>query len=194
MDRPVSIHDGTLVWIGEHWINALRPEGAAAPSAWVSLFHTDYSREGEGNVAQVLISGGSRVSFVAADNLELARYLNHEFLSRSSVRDPDAPIVSARFRREGDVRREPAWVIETDAHRIVARWRVTGPPVIAEGSFRTGTEHFTVLFFTDEASVELDGKRIEGKPYSRDIWKPTLGGDRSSCVFALAETLIQLPS
>jgi hypothetical protein len=28
----------------------------------------------------------------------------------------------------------------------------------------------------------------------RDIWKPTIGGERSSCVFALAETLIELAS
>jgi len=49
------------------------------------------------------------------------------------------------------------------------------------------------LFFTSEASVDLDGRRIEGKPSMRDIWKPTIGGERSSCVFALAETQVELP-
>lgn len=193
MDRPVTLHHGKLEWIGEHWISAIRPEGATTPSAWVSLFHTDYSPAGEGNAAHIMIGDDPRVSFVATDNHTLGEFLDREFFSRSSHRDPAARIVGARFRREGAIRRDPAWVIETDQHRVVARWVVTEPPVIADGTFRSGTEHFTVLFFTDEASVELDGHRIAGKPYPRDIWKPTLGGERSSCVFALAETLIQLP-
>jgi hypothetical protein len=188
-DRPVKIHAGNLLWLGEHWINALRPEA----SAIVSLFHTRYSPAGEGNGALVRIGGEGGFHAVCTDQPELGRFLTERFFRRVDYFQADLPTVPARFRREGDVRRDPAWVIETDRHRIVARWKVAEPPVIADGTFRSGTEHFTVLFFTDEASVELDGKRVEGRPYPRDIWKPSVGGERSSCVFALAETLIELP-
>ena len=32
MDQPVKLHGGKLIWVGEHWINAIRPEGAQPPS------------------------------------------------------------------------------------------------------------------------------------------------------------------
>lgn len=194
-NRPITIHGGRLLWLGEHWINALRPDSAEQPTAWVSLFHTRWSAAGEGNVAQILIDdGGTKFSAICADSRELADYAQREFFARSSVRDPGAPIVKATFQREGEMQREPGWLIEAGGHRIVARWTITEPPVIADGTFKPGTEHFTALFFTDEATVELDGKRIDGKPYRRDIWKPTIGGERSSCVIALAEPLIGLPT
>jgi hypothetical protein len=94
--------------------------------------------------------------------------------------------------REGDVRHAPSWVIQTDRHRLVTTWSEVQPPVIAEGSFREGTEHFTLLFFTDAASVRLDGRDLPGRPYPRDVWKKSIGGDRSSCVFALAETFMEV--
>ena len=56
------------------------------------------------------------------------------------------------------------------------------------------TEHFTLLFFTDAASVQRDGQSIEGQPYLHDIWKPSIGGERSSCVIALAEILLEFQS
>ena len=191
--KPVQIHSGRLLWSGEHWINALQPQGAETPSAWVSLFHTRYSPAGEGNTAQIIIRAQKQLSLVCMDDPEVGKFTQENFLVRSSFQDPEAPVVKAHFFREGDIRKDPAWVIETDEHRIVARWRVTEPPVIAHGTFRPGTEHFTVLFFIAEASVEVDGQLIPGKPYFRDIWKPQLPGDRSSCVFALAETLIEFP-
>jgi hypothetical protein len=194
MNRPITLHAGKLLWLGEHWIHAIRPEGATNPSGWVSLFHTRHSPAGEGTVAQIIIAGPPRFSAVCTDSRELADYGQREFFARSTQRDPEAPILDARFRREGDTRRDPAWVIEAGGHRIVARWEITEPPVIADGSFRSGTEHFTVLFFTYRASVEFDGQLVPGVPYPREIWKASIGGERSSCVFALAETLIELPA
>ena len=121
-------------------------------------------------------------------------YRTERIFSRSAFHDPDAMIVAAQFHREGGIRKNPTWVIETDDHVIAARWQVGQPPVIIDGLFAAGSEHFTPLFFTDQASVELDGRPIAGRPFARDLWKPTIGGQRSSCAFALAETLIQLPS
>ena len=194
MDRPVAQHSGKLIWSGEHWINAIRPEGGEEPTAWVSLFHTRYSPAGEGNTAQVMIAGEAGFSIICSDNRELGDWTTEQFLSKGGYYDPAAQIVEASFQRQGDVRRDPAWLIETPEHRVVARWQVTEQPIIADGTFRSGTEHFTLLFFTDEASVEMDGQPINGTPYQRDIWKPSIGGDRSSCVFALAETLVEFSS
>ena len=191
MDRPVTVHDGTLLWSGEHWINAIRPEDAESPTAWLSLFHTRYSSAGEGTTAQIIIAGRNQLSVVCTDNPEVCEFTQRQFFAHSSVIDTNAPVVEARFYRQGDVRRDPQWVIEFNQHRVVGRWHVTDPPVIAEGTFKSGTEHYTSLFFADQAEVELDGQPIEGQPYPRDIWRQSIGGMRSSCVFALAETLVE---
>ena len=37
-------------------------------------------------------------------------------------------------------------------------------------------------------------RQIEGEPYRRDIWQQSIGGERSSCVVALSETFIEVPS
>ena len=194
LDKPVQINPGRLLWSGEHWINGLRTPQGKTPSAWVSLFHTRYSPAGEGNTAQIIIRADRQLSLICVDDPEVGRFTRERFLNRSSVQDPKAPIVQARFSREGDIRKDPAWVIETDRHRIVARWWVTEPPVVAHGTFSPGSEHFTALFFTERASVEVDGQPIPGSPFLRNIWEPHLPGPRSSCVFALAETMIELPA
>jgi hypothetical protein len=189
MNGPVQIHSGRLAWSGEHWINALRRD-ESGPAAWVSLFHTRYSPAGEGNAAQVFIPEKG-IDIICADNPELGAWSVQRFFAKSTHRTPDAPVVAAHFHRKGDIRHDPAWAIEFEGHRLVAHWHVTQEPVIAHGSFSAGTEHFTILYFTDEATIEFDGEPIEGAPYLRDIWQPSIGGMRSSCVIALAETLLE---
>ena len=114
MDRAVSVHSGKLIWSGEHWINAIRQERAEFPNAWVSLFHTRYSPAGEGNAAQVIIRGNPAVNCIAIDDHGVGGFTRETFFARASTFDPQAPIVKARFRREGNVSREPVWIIESD--------------------------------------------------------------------------------
>jgi len=190
MDERPELNTGKLVWSGEHWINAIRPEGDEEPSAWFSLFHTRYSEVGEGNALQLVVPEVG-LEMICADNMRVGQWVKEKFFARSSVRTPDAPVVQAEFSREGATHSHPSWVVEVDSHRVAARWTVTEPPTIAYGPFREGVEFFTILFFTMESTVEVDGRQIEGKPYLRDIWKPTIGGDRSSSVFALSESLIE---
>ncbi len=194
MSISVQVHEGKLAWSGDHWILGIRPEGAEQPSAWVSLFHTRYSPVGEGIAAQIVVPGDRPLSVVCTDRPEVGRFTREQFFSAGSYFDPEAPLVDAQFQRLGDIRKDPAWVIETDGFRIVARWQITQPAVAAAGTFRPGTEHFTLLFFSDAASVQRDGQAIEGQPYLRDIWKPSIGGERSSCVIALAESLLEFQS
>jgi hypothetical protein len=192
----VHLHNGQLVWCGEHWIAGLRCDGEEAPSAWVSLFHTRYSGAGEGNAAQVIIppsDDSDGINVIATDNPEVAEWINARFFANSTVKNPDAPLLPATFTRAGATHRDPSWIIEVAGHRIETTWHVNEAPVIANGSFRAGTEHFTILFFTDQATIYFDRQRVEGQPYMRDIWMPSIGGMRSSCVFALAETFMELP-
>ena len=50
---------------------------------------------------------------------------------------------------------------------------------------------FNVLLFAREAEILANGVRVPGAPYADGRWRPVIGGgDRSSCVVALAETFI----
>ena len=56
---------------------------------------------------------------------------------------------------------------------------------------REGWDVFSCLFFARSAQIMFNGHLIPGEPYPVDSWKPSLGGARSSCVFALSEIFIQ---
>lgn len=198
MTKRDVINPGYLQWSGEHWINYLRLPGDERDSGMVSLYHTRYSPAGEGTTAFVDIRRDGRppLAGVYTDNRETAAFVQGMIAGRGSPFDRELPLVEARIYRQGDIRQDPAWVIETDETRIVSTWLVEAPPVIVEGpapTFGPDRDFFTLLFFTDEATITLDGELVPGRPYVRDIWRPSIGGERSSCVFALAETMIIVP-
>ena len=190
MSHRPEINTGKLVWAGEHWINGIRIEDAEEPSGWFSHYHIRYSEVGEGNALQLVIPEAD-ISCIATDNMEVGEWISDGYFARSSVQPPDAPLVEGSFKREGSTHSNPSWIVETCGHQVVARWNVTEPPVVAYGPFREGIEFFTMLFFTMDSTIELDGSPIEGKPYLRAIWNPSIGGDRSSSVFALSESMIE---
>ena len=196
MSRP-AINRGKLVWSGERWIVRLREAGADADSGLVSLYHTRYSPAGEGTVAFVDISGEPGFSAVCTDSRELAGWVIDTMIEKKfNPFDRDSLILDAEITRAGDIRKDPSWIIRAEHDRIVAAWIPNQPPVIAEGwapYFGEGVDFFTLLFFVDEASIVLNGQPIAGQPYPRDVWSKSIGGDRSSCVFALAETKIEVP-
>ena len=187
--------DGAVHWSGEHWINYLRRSGEAEDSGSFSLYHTRYSDAGEGTVAFVTIPDAG-VDAVYADNSELAEWtIDNMIRGRGNQFDRDMPVVEARLARAGDVRTRPSWTVEADGRRIVSTWTVTEPAVIHWGPTPSGTPNmhiFSLLYFTYETELAVDDEAVEGAPYTRDIWRASIGGDRSSCVFALAETTINL--
>ena len=189
----VNIDQGALIWSGEHWINYLREPAANSNSGMVSLYHTRYSSAGEGHVAFVTVPAEG-LDAVCTDNPELARFLIDTMVrGRGGLFDRDLPTVEARFTRGGATRDSPRWKIDSGAHQLMATWSEIAPPVVAQGTFREGHEHFTILFFAEQAAIRIGDRVLPGAPYRVDIWRPSIGGDRSSCVFALAETLIRLP-
>ena len=187
-----------FVYIQENWFGqvstgpsefAISPRRMSVPGSACSTRDTaPLARETQHKFS---FPGATAINVICTDHPEVGQFTREQFFSAGSYFDPKARLVNARFQRQGDIRTNPAWVIETNEFRVVARWQITEPPVIAEGTFRPGTEHFTLLFFTDTASVECDGQLIQGQPYTRDIWKASVGGERSSCAFALAESLIE---
>ena len=189
------IQQGRLSWSGEHWVNYIRRRGESTDSAMVSLYHTRYSPAGAGNVAFVDIPGEGGYKALCTDSHEVAHY-TVETMTKGYTHPPygqDLSVVDAQFSMGGDIRSAPSWTIQTDSHVVVATWNDILPAVITNGPWPGGEtiRHvYSLLHFTEGASITLDGRAVEGNPYLRDIWRPTIGGDRSSCVFALAETFI----
>lgn len=195
MTVKVIVKPGPLIWSGEHWINYIRERGAQSNSGMVSLFHTRYCAAGEGNVAFVAIPEPDSIEAVCTDNPELARFIVETFArGRRGPFDRELPLRVGQFTRGGDIRVAPYWSIDLGDRKVVATWSQLQPPVLAAGTFREATEHFTVLFFAEQAAIQLDEQPCPGSPYRVETWRPSIGEERSSCVFALAETLMQLPT
>ena len=195
MTRPVH-NPGTLKWSGEHWINYLREPGTDTNSGMVSLYHTRFSAAGEGNTAFVDIPGNPSCRGIFTDNPEVTAFIREMIGGRGNPFDRELPIIEGQLYRTGDIRHDPAWLIENGRYHIKATWRNIQPPIIAEGpapTFGLDRDFFTLLFFTDEAAITLNGQPVSGTPYLRDIWRQSIGDERSSCVFALAETMIMVP-
>ncbi len=186
------IADRELIWSGEHWIAYLRKPGEESDCGGVSLYHIRYSSAGEGNVAFVDIPGGGGLAAVCTDDRDVADFaIENMIRGRGGPFDRELPILDGEFSRGGDIRRSPSWSIKTERGEVVTTWSSLEPPLILEGPGPISQGRavtYSLLFFTDEASITLDGKDVGGSPYMRDIWVRAIGRPGSSCVFALAET------
>lgn len=179
---------GTLEWTGEHWISMLRTDHGT-DSAVVSHYSLRISPAGEGNVAVVRVGGEDGLHAVCTDNADLLDWALPRLFGGSAYWHAELPVAESTFSRWGDATREAGWRIDTVAgRRVVTGWTVAAPPEVLNTPWRDDQEVFSILYFTDQASVELDGVAIAGSPYPRDIWQDALGGERSSCVFALSES------
>ena len=196
MTAPNPILPGRLLWSGEHWICFLRAPGTRVDSVRVSLYRSVYSPAGEGHVAFVDPPGHFRA--VLTDNRALLAFIRKTmFRGKAPPFGSGLPVVEAVFRRGGDLKESPSWIMDTGEHRLSVSWTRLEPPTLVyrgEPELQRERPAFTVLFFCQGARVLVDGRRIEGTPYPRSIWRGALGGgDRSSCVFAVAETMIRPP-
>ena len=99
-----SLTRGTLVWTGEHWINALRVPGAAEDSGKVSLYCAHHTPAGRGHVASVEIGADSGIGGLCTDNPELASFINETMWSNECA----LPVVEASFQSRTAGLRTPA--------------------------------------------------------------------------------------
>jgi hypothetical protein len=196
-----KLSQGKLIWCGEHWINYIRPAGDTLNTGMVSLYHGYYSPVGQGTVAYVDIPEDSERSAptgftaVCTDNHEYARFIDAQMIRsnpylKNSPWLPELPIHDAQFTFNGDTGEAPSWTIDTGGRCIVASWSslnqsFVGPPTIHPQII------FTILFFAEQASIEIDGHTVPGEPYQNEAWAQSLEVSQSSCVFALAETMIE---
>ena len=181
-----------LIWTGEHWVNKIRPEGSEAPSAILRHLWYRYCPGGRGHVAVIRIGGDDGFHGVCTDNRAAAEFSIENMFHRVDYFNRDLPVIDSTFTQVNDSLTEPSWLIEAGQHRIVPRWRFSEPPVIARGIMRDRQYSFSNLFFTDDSSVELDGRPVEGRPYPVETWQAHLGGVRSSSVVALGETFVEV--
>jgi hypothetical protein len=192
------VSPGELTWSGEHWINYLRVPGDSADSGMVSLFNIRCSPAGNGIAAWIWIPGDQGFRAVCTDNGEVTDFVV-EIMAKAAANPPyddELPVIEASFSQGGDIRKDPSWTVCAGDREIVATWTQIQPAVIANGAWPScpsGNYCFSLLHFADGGTISLDGRTVGGAPYTRDIWQPTIGGERSSCVFALSESFIKLP-
>ena len=196
MTALYPILPGRLLWSGEHWICFLRAPATCQDTARVSLYRSHYSPAGEGHVAFVSVPG--RYQAILTDNRAFLDFIRETmFRGKAPPFGRGLPVVDAVFRRAGELSESPSWILETRDHHLNVTWTRLEPPAVAfrdDPELQSQRPVFTVLFFCQGARVLLDGHRIDGAPYPRSIWREALGGgDRSSCVFAIAETMIRPP-
>ena len=185
----------TVRWSGEHWINYLHRSGDDIDSGSVSIYHTRYSSAGEGTVALVIIPEAG-IDAIYTDNRELASWTYSEMIrGRGNQFDHEMPVIDATLSRGGDIRETPSWTIQAADTKLQSVWKITEPATVHWGPAPSGKKDvqiFSLLYFTWDTSLTVQGQSINGEPYSRDIWRTTIGEDRSSCVLALSETLLDL--
>ena len=188
-ESPVPTR-GKLLWCGEHWIAYLRPTVESPDNGMVSLYHAYTSPAGAGTAAFVQIEGEAGFTGLCTDNEEFAQFVRETQVVPSSPFDLGMPVAAATLKKEGDIRARPCWSIQAGDRRIVATWSDLQTPLVGP---RTANPRivFTILVFTDGATIEVDGHRVDGVPYPRDVWKKSFGAPMSSCVFALAETMVR---
>ena len=189
-ERSQALTQGDLLWSGEHWIAYLRPAGAGRESGMVSLYHGYTSPAGSGTAAFVQIQGGDGFAALCTDNEAFARFVKETQVTPSVPYDVEMPVVAGKFRKSGDVLKRPTWTICAQDREIVISWWDLHAPLVGPPTAHPRIV-FTILVFADSAAIELDGRPVDGKPYPRDIWAKSLGMPMSSCVFALAETMIR---
>ncbi len=187
MSAPLS--RGGLLWSGQHWIAYLRRPGREDHTGMVSLYRGDTSPAGAGTAAFVEIPGDDGFTGLCTDNRDFAEFVRQTQVVPTSPFDRGMEVIDARLSAGGDIRTEPTWEIVAGGRRIAASWRDLDPPLVGPPTAHPRIV-FTVLVFAGGGSIELDGRDVGGEAYPRETWARTLGRPRSSCCFALAETMI----
>ena len=177
----------TLIWSGEHWISYLCPPGNKDHTGRLSLYHGSYSAAGSGTAAFVEVPG---FAALCTDSPGFARFIRQTMWGdRHSPFGYPVVEVAAHFTRSGDLHHAPVWTIETEHHRLNAVWSDLEAPLVGPPTINPQIV-FTILVFAATATLEFDDQPLGGQPYPREAWQQSLGIAKSSCCFALAETMV----
>ena len=138
--RP-PVNPGRVTWAGDHLLLALRRPGATTDTTYVSYYRTTYSAVGSGYTALVITDptgtgqGRRPIRAIFTDNLLLTDWVRQHLTRRPGhpFREPDLPIIEARFETSGavgQVWRETIHVLGDDAQKYAP---AGGPPPAAVG-------------------------------------------------------------
>ena len=188
--RAIALSQGSLLWSGEHWILYLRPPESQVDSGQLSLYCAAYSPAGRGTVAYIDVPGSEGLTAVCTDNPDLADFITATMIRGSNNPfDRELPQWRATFSRAGRMDRNPSWTIQSEHNTLTATWEQLESPLVGPPTLNPHIV-FTVLVFAAAGRMQLDGTVVPGCSYSRDAWRKNLGQARSSCCFALAETMV----
>ena len=188
--RAAALSQGPLLWSGEHWILYLRPPGAEADSGQLSLYYAAYSPAGRGTVAYIDIPGSEGLAAVCTDNPDLADFITATMIRGSNNPfDRDLPQWPATFSRAGRIDRNPSWTIQSEHHtpdrHLGAIGKPSSRPTHHQSPYRLHGADFCRR--RPDATRRHDRTRL---PLSPRCLEQKLGQARSSCCFALAETMV----
>jgi hypothetical protein len=100
----------------------------------------------------------------------LADFIIEKVVSwESSPFEQDIPIVIGNFIRSGDIRSNPKWRIETDAHVVETEWTGLEPEVVIDSPLKSGgfTIINSVLFFSTTATMKVAGQSAVIRSYEK---------------------------
>ncbi|MEM7134008.1 MAG: hypothetical protein AAF702_47385 [Chloroflexota bacterium] len=183
-----NIESTNVIWAGIHYLLYLRQPNQEE-SVRLSLFETEYSPHGGGNAAFLYVAPNIETKNLSlgiyADNPALAQWLFETmYQGRDNLLAATGDnMVTARFTRSGDLRRDVTIHIDTSHGAIEARWANLEPPFVHHGPGAIGTVYTYCLFVTAPiAQIRVEDVEIPGQLYDREDWQPLLGRSLSSCL------------
>lgn len=182
-----------FLWSGEHWILYLKTPGNTVNSISISLYKTNYSNVGTGIVCLIETEDGYGIKpILLTDNKDVANFVTKNIISwKVSPFNENIVIKDARFEFKGDIRINPEWHIYFDDKRVIASWLDLENPILINNDIikdKPNVIH-SILKFSDKAYVDVNGIKIDGQVFLRDEWEGLIGEPKSSCCFALSETI-----
>jgi len=191
---------GTVEWSGENRGISLKTVPNGPFTALASFFRVVLSPHGRGH-ALVLVQSSSEpvgpASVCLTDNEPLARWLVAEFVSNFGAFKGLAALRALEYRKldsvesSGDPGSTYSETMKAGDLMVALSWSRLGapfcfanPPALSA----TGVHHMPSLFVgCEEASIEVNGKRLPGSPIPREV----AGHKISTAMLAFSETWIR---
>lgn len=195
------VRPGKVAWTGDNPFIYLKSDPAGDWSSLSVFFRIAASPYGTGRAAIVVENPYERdsqeaVRLVLTDNVELAKFLVGEFLSKfvlfrpSEVMGELEYVEDAKFNQILDGN---DWTEEASAgeHSISLTWRGLGDPFAVDvPAPESGTglhEMFAVFRIAQAGEVSVNGRRLAGETIERDF----LNGRGQSAGMAISETWVE---
>lgn len=201
VNLPPVVRPGAVAWTGDNPFIYLKTDPDGEWSSLSVYFRIAASKYGPGRAAVVVENpydgtDGTASRLVLTDNLELARFLVRDFVSKfllfrpSPVMDDLEYVDGASFETvlDGDDWTELA---TTDSRNVAMTWRDLGEPFAVDvPGPESGTgrhEMFAVFRIAGAGEVSVDGRRLPGTTIERDF----LNGRGQSAGMAISETWVE---